>query len=165
MGFRDPVLPLLREAVDAGVLHTDGADRYWFAHPLLAEVLVEGMLPDERRAMHAAFAEALAADGEPEGMDVDEVIGLADHYHQAALVSQAYRWALHGAEAAEAVGGSAEAIRLLRRALSLRPQSTIPESNDESLLHRLREAAEHAGHDVEELSAVERAPVADRSRA
>jgi DNA-binding CsgD family transcriptional regulator/tetratricopeptide (TPR) repeat protein len=154
LGFRDSVLPLLREAVDAGVLHTDGVDRYWFAHPLLAEVLVEGMLPDERRTMHAAFAEALAPDGEPEGMDVDEVIGLADHYHQAALVSQAYRWALHGAEAAEAVGGSAEAIRLLRRALSLRPQVDDPGVERQSLLHRLREAAEHAGHDVEELSAV-----------
>jgi hypothetical protein len=59
VGFDDPVLPLLREAIDAGVLRPNGAERYWFAHPLLAEVLVEGMLPDERRAMHAAFAAAM----------------------------------------------------------------------------------------------------------
>ncbi|WP_203791685.1 hypothetical protein, partial [Paractinoplanes rishiriensis] len=29
------VLPLLREAVDAGVLRVDADARYWFAHPLL----------------------------------------------------------------------------------------------------------------------------------
>jgi hypothetical protein len=51
VGFRDPVLPLLSEAVNAGVLHPDGAERYWFTHPLPADVLVERMLPDERRAV------------------------------------------------------------------------------------------------------------------
>jgi DNA-binding CsgD family transcriptional regulator len=154
VGFSDPVLPLLREAVDAGVLRPDAAERYWFAHPLLAEVLVEQMLADERRAMHAAFAAALVPDGAPDGMDVDEVIGLADHHEQAGLVEPAYRWALLGAAAAEATGGSAEAIRLLRRALNLWPRVADPGVAREGLLHRLRRAAEQAGRDVEELAAV-----------
>jgi hypothetical protein len=45
-----------REAVDAGVLQLVPGDRYWFAHPLLAEVLEAGMLPAERRSRHTAFA-------------------------------------------------------------------------------------------------------------
>ena len=94
VGFRGSVVPSLWEAVDAGVLQSDAAERYWFAHPLLAEVLVAGLLPDERRALHAAFAAASApADGSPEGMDVDDAVGLADHYHQAGDVDAAYRWA------------------------------------------------------------------------
>ena len=44
----DPV-PFLREAVDAGVLDVGTDRRYWFTHPLLAEVLEEGLLPEERR--------------------------------------------------------------------------------------------------------------------
>jgi hypothetical protein len=59
VGFPDPVLPLLSEAVEAGVLRADPADRYWFAHPLLAEALVENFLPDEQRALHAAFTEVV----------------------------------------------------------------------------------------------------------
>jgi DNA-binding CsgD family transcriptional regulator/tetratricopeptide (TPR) repeat protein len=154
VGFVEPVLPLLHEAVDAGVLRVDPADRCWFAHPLLAEVLVEGMLPDERRALHAAFAAAAAPRRTPDGMDVDEVIGLADHYEQAGLVEPAYRWALHAAAAAEASGGAAEAIRLLRRALNLWPRINDPGVSRVELLHRLRRAAEQDSRADEEMNAV-----------
>lgn len=37
VGFDDPLVPLVREVVDAGVLRADAAGRYWFAHPLMAE--------------------------------------------------------------------------------------------------------------------------------
>jgi DNA-binding CsgD family transcriptional regulator len=129
--------------------------RYWFAHPLLAEVLVGSVLPEERRAMHAAFAASAApVNGAPDGMDVDEIIGLADHYEQAGFEELAFEWALHGASAAEAGAGSAEAIRLLRRALDLWPLVNRPGTTRESLLHRQRRAAEHAGRDADELAAV-----------
>jgi DNA-binding CsgD family transcriptional regulator len=154
VGFGDPAVPLLREAVNAGVLRADPAGRYWFAHPLLVEVLVEGMLPDERRALHAAFAAAVGPNRSPDSMDIDEVIGLADHYEQARLVEPAYRWAVHAAAAAEAGGGSAEAIRLLRRALDLWPRVGDPGVSRVELLHRLRRAAEHDNRADEEMSAV-----------
>ena len=65
VGLFDPIVPLLREAVDGGVLHPDATGRYWFAHPLLAEVLIDGLLPDERRALHAVFAAATPARRRP----------------------------------------------------------------------------------------------------
>ena len=136
------VVPLLREAVDAGVLRVDADERYWFAHPLLAEVLVESLLPAERRILHAELAETAA-----------DPIARADHYHQAGLAEPAYRWALRAADAAEAGGGAAEAVRLLHRALRLRPADAEVSAVD--LLHRIRRAAQRSGRDADELSAVD----------
>ena len=156
VGFRGSVVPSLWAAVEAGVLRSDAAGRYWFAHPLLAEVLVAGLLPDERRALHAAFAAAASpAGGSPEGMSVDEAVALADHLHQAGDVDAAYRWALHGSAMAHASGGSAEMLRLLRRALGLLPMVTDPGSSQRDLLQRIRVAARQAGEEVEELAAVD----------
>jgi hypothetical protein len=53
LGSGGDVVPLLREAVDAGVLMVGVDGTYWFVHPLLAEVLEDGLLPEERRARHA----------------------------------------------------------------------------------------------------------------
>jgi hypothetical protein len=46
-GVDERVVPLLREAVDAAVLAVGDDDTYWFVHPLLAEVLERGLLPEE----------------------------------------------------------------------------------------------------------------------
>ena len=78
--------------------------RYWFRHPLLAEVLVEGLLPEERRDYHAAFATALEL-RLTDDADVDRVVDLADHHFHAGHVKEAYQSALLGAEAAETAGG------------------------------------------------------------
>ena len=97
-------------------IRTDG--RYWFTHPLLAEVLEEGLLPEERRSRHAAFAATLEPDAAGE-VDVELAVALADHHHQAGHREQAYRWALLGADAADAAGGAKEMLRLLRRTIDL----------------------------------------------
>ena len=152
VGFADPVVPLLREAVDTGVLRADAAERYWFAHPLLAEVLVEVLLPEERRALHAAFA---AATAQSEGMGIDEMVVLSDHYEQAGDLEPAYRWAMHAAMLAEARGGAAEAVRLLRRALGLWSSVAAPGETRVDLLHQLRRCAARSGLEIDELSAVE----------
>ncbi|WP_433359960.1 LuxR C-terminal-related transcriptional regulator [Actinoplanes sp. CA-142083] len=136
-------LPLLREAVDAGVLRVQGDERYWFVHPLLAEVLVETLLPDERRALHAELAEST---GDP--------IDRADHYHRAGMPGPAYRWALRAADAAEATGGAAEAVELLRRAYRLRPAGA--HASPVELQHRIRRAARRSGRAADELSAIEK---------
>ncbi|MFF5085370.1 LuxR C-terminal-related transcriptional regulator [Actinoplanes sp. NPDC000266] len=132
-------LPLLRKAVDAGVLTATTGGAYWFAHPLLAEVLVEGLLPEERRARHAAFAEAA---GDP--------IARADHYFAAGMTAQAYEWAL---AAADEAGGGAETIRLLRRALRLQPPGSGGQADE--LLHRIRRATHAAGLAADELEAID----------
>ncbi|WP_433383507.1 LuxR C-terminal-related transcriptional regulator [Actinoplanes sp. CA-142083] len=142
-----PAVPLLRAAVDAGVLVIDVAHRYWFAHPLLAEILYEDLLPEERRALHVAFAEALA--GSPER---DTAVELADHYDRAGLTEPAYEWALR---AAEATDGPAERVRLLRRALRLSESMPDPDARRTDLWQRLRIAAETAGLQDDEFGAVE----------
>jgi DNA-binding CsgD family transcriptional regulator/tetratricopeptide (TPR) repeat protein len=150
------LVPLLREAVDGGVLEVFGADRYWFVHPLLAEVLADGLLPEERQTWHAAFAATLEKllDG-AEAVDVELVVDVADHHHRAGHVEAAYRWALRGAAAAERAGGAVESTRLLRRALSLRPRVADPGLTTLDLLLRIRESTERAGQHEEELAAVE----------
>ena len=50
-GVRGELVPLLREAVDGAVLDVGDDGTYWFVHPLLAEVLEEGLLPEERAGL------------------------------------------------------------------------------------------------------------------
>jgi hypothetical protein len=155
-GLDGDVLPLLREAVDGGVLEADAEGRYWFVHPLLAEVLEDGLLPDERRARHAAFAAVLEPLADPvDEAGADLVIDLADHHHRAGHVEGAYRWALAGAEVAERAGGGAETLRLLRRALGLLPRVPVPGRFRMELLWRIREAAERTAEFDDELAAVD----------
>jgi DNA-binding CsgD family transcriptional regulator len=148
------LVPRLREAVDGGVLEVHGGDRYWFVHPLLAEVLAESMLPEERQQWHAVFAAAFESAVDAAG-DPELVIDLADHHYRAGDVGQAYRWALRGAVAAERAGGAVESTRLLHRALDLRPQVTDPGVTRLDLLLRIKAAAERAGLHEEELDAVD----------
>ena len=150
------VTPALREAVLAGVLIADPDGTYWFAHPLLAEVLEADLPPEEARAWHAGFASALirriAAAGD---YDAGLAVALADHYMRAGDLPNAFGWALRGADAAEAAGGAAEALRLLRRALDLQPAAGDPETDRTAVLQRIRAVAERAGAQEAELSAID----------
>jgi tetratricopeptide (TPR) repeat protein len=152
------IVPLLREAVDRGVLDIGTDGRYWFTHPLLAEVLEEGLLPDERRSLHAAFAASLdpgTANDVELDVNVERAAALSDHHYQAGHLEQAYRWALRGAEAAGAAGGATEMLRLLRRALDLHEDVPTAGVVRFDLLQRIRTAAERAGEHEEELVAVD----------
>src|SRR5262249_44877063 len=141
MGAELDVVALLREAVDGRVLRLLADESYWFVHPLLAEVLVDGLLPEERRAIHAAFATTLAraaagpaspggdaaaqmaADLGGDGRRAAEwAVELADHHDRAGLVADAYRLTLRAADLVGRVDGGAETVRLLRRAVELRRQ-------------------------------------------
>jgi DNA-binding CsgD family transcriptional regulator len=154
-GLDGDVVPLLREAVDAAVLDVDSDDAYWFVHPLLAEVLEAGLLPEERRTLHTAFAAALELAGVADEMGVEAAVELADHHHRAGHQKEAYRWALLGADAAGRVGGAAEMLRLLRRALDLWPEVPDPGVSRQDILQRIRDAADQAGEQKEELAAVD----------
>ncbi|WP_324291241.1 helix-turn-helix transcriptional regulator [Paractinoplanes pyxinae] len=142
LGFADPVLPALREAVDAGVLFVDPDGRHWFTHPLLAEVLDDDLLPEERRRMHAAYASAL---------DETEAVDLADHYARAGMTEPAFRWALRAAGTASR---PAEQLSLLRRALSLWAGVGDPGVSQAGLWERIQVAAQRAGLEHEELEAL-----------
>ena len=127
-GVTGDVVPLLREAVDGAVLQVGAPGTYWFVHPLLAEVLEEGLLPEERRALHGAFADALNEYSvSPDASDTERVVDLADHHFRAGHRDEAYRWALLGAEAVGRAGGAKEMLRLLRRAFDLWPD--VPKPN------------------------------------
>jgi DNA-binding CsgD family transcriptional regulator len=153
-GVAADVVPMLREAVDGGVLDVGVDGRYWFTHPLLAEVLEEDLLPEERRSRHAAWAAALQPDS-AEGVHVERAVALADHHYQAGHRDQAYRWALAGADAADTAGGAREMLRLLRRAFDLHADVATSDLNQFDLLQRIRAAAERVGDQEEELAAIE----------
>jgi DNA-binding CsgD family transcriptional regulator len=154
-GVSKDALPALQEAVDVGVLEAGANGAYWFTHPVLAEVLEEGLLPEKRRALHAAFATALQA---PRGRDsevsLERAIALAEHHLGAGQQAEAYRWALHGADAAERAGGNAEALRLLRQALDLVAAAPPGGMTRLDLLQRIRAAAERTADLEEEFAAV-----------
>ena len=98
---REPI----RTAVTQGVLVTDpttGALRP--RHALLGEVAEAGLLPAERRAIHARFAAVLAerpelADPSPAGAAAE----LAHHWYAADRPAEAYLASLSAADAAEQV--------------------------------------------------------------
>jgi DNA-binding CsgD family transcriptional regulator len=150
------VAPALREAVRLGVLVANADGAYWFAHPLLAEVLEADMLPEDARAWHAGFAVALTRKMEAAGVDdAGYAVALADHYMRAGDLENAFGWALRGADIAESAGGVAEALRLLRRALDLQPVAGDPEVDRVALLQQIRAVAERTGTLEAELNAID----------
>jgi hypothetical protein len=154
-GVDERVVPLLRVAADAAVLAVGDDDTYWFVHPLVAEVLERGLLPEEGATLHAAFAAALDSAVSVHEMGVERVVDLADHHFRAGHHQEAYHWALLGAEAVGRAGGATEMVRLLRRALDLWPQVPDADLTRIDLLDRIRAAAERAGEEEEELAAVD----------
>jgi DNA-binding CsgD family transcriptional regulator len=153
-GVDEDVVPQLREAVDGAVLEVDADGTYWFVHPLLAEVLEQGLLPEERANLHAAFAAALEPAVNADEMGVEQIVDVADHHYRAGHRQEAYLWALLGADATGQAGGATEMLRLLRRALDMWPQLPHPSESRQDLLGRIRRAAEQAGEQEEELAAV-----------
>lgn len=153
-GVGDPA-PLVREAVDAGLLdvHRDGG--YWFHHPLQAEALQSSLAPAERRRLHAAFALACEGELDVDCQDLESVTIIADHHYLAGHSAEAYSWALRAVDLAEEAGGVSEQLRLLHRAIELRDHLASATESTDDLLDRLRLTAEVLGEHEEELTAVE----------
>ena len=121
-----------------------------------AEVLEQSLDDDERRRWHAAFAyhgeNVLAAASSPAA---EMMVAVADHHDLAGHQIEAYRWSLHASEAAGSVGGNAEMLRLLRRAVDLAKLLPSVSTTSQELLRRLTSAASAAGAQAEELRAVD----------
>ena len=155
LGLRQ-VGPALAEAVDRRVLEPSDDDGYWFHHPLQAEVLEAGLTSAQRRRWHLAFARrAAAAFGEDAPRSAAAAVAVADHFDRAGQPDEAYAWALRSWDAAGGNRGSAELLRVLRRAVELRQSGVEADESPRLLLDRLRMAAEGAGAEQEELAAVE----------
>ncbi|WP_371401716.1 AAA family ATPase [Kribbella sp. NBC_00662] len=104
----------LVEARDGGVVRAEGAGIWWFRHPLLAEVLYDGLPPSEAVGLHTDYVRVL------ESLPVAApAADLAAHHEAAGQLDATYRWSLRAAdEAARMRAPVAEAIQL-RRACAL----------------------------------------------
>ena len=144
------------EAEAAGLVQPVAGSRYWFRHPLQAEVLERSVPQPERRRWQAAYArrgDQLAAAGD--GPTLEAAIAQSVHHDQAGSASAAYRWALRAWEIGRGRPLTLELRRVLRRAVDLRPQ--VPEATErpEDLWERCRFLAADAGAYGDELEAVE----------
>ncbi len=149
------------EATAAGLVRGDQEGRHEFAHPLIREVVYDGLGMLGRIAEHERVADALAAFAERGGVVVPAV--LAVHYGHATPVGRAADAVRHGlaaAESARVAFGYEEAVRWLRTVVTL--LGTAPgAANRGAVLLALAEAELAAGNpDTARAAAVAAAEVA-----
>ncbi len=136
-GLTDPG-PAVREAVDVGLLDLAEDGSVWFHHPLQAEALEQGLLPDQRRALHAGFAVEYAEDAERDpSAELAEAV--SDHFALADRSAEARDWAVRAARALRGSGDEVGRLRMLRRAVALAEEATPLRR---ALLVELRDVAE-----------------------
>jgi DNA-binding CsgD family transcriptional regulator len=154
-GVHGDVVRPLREAVDSRIVEVGPDGTYWFAHPLLPEVLEQGLLPEERQALHATLARSLDATNDTHAEPgVGIAVALADHHAGAGHSQDAFRWAMIAADSAQQSGGHAEALRLLLRALALWPNATTTGLTKVDMLRRVQSAAHRSGNPDAELDVI-----------
>jgi DNA-binding CsgD family transcriptional regulator/tetratricopeptide (TPR) repeat protein len=120
--------PLLRAAVDHGVLVVAGSSRLRFRHALVAEAIQGTVLPGEREQIHGSVAEYLAAHG-------GSAAELAQHWHAAGRAADAFSASIAAAREGQAAFGLAEAHLHLERALTLWPE--VPDARERAGLDRV----------------------------
>ena len=147
---RAELFAALRETVENHLLVVDPAGHgYQFRHALTRDAVYEDMLPGERTDLHAAYAEALAADPGLAGDEAALPAALARHWYAALDLSRALPAAIDAATLAAASYAPAEALRHLERALEI--WRSVPDAEQRTGLDRTEvtrlaaEAAYHAG--------------------
>jgi DNA-binding CsgD family transcriptional regulator/tetratricopeptide (TPR) repeat protein len=123
----------LVEAQNRGVVETVGSGISWFRHPLLAEVLYDGLPPVQAAELHTGYVrvlESLPADA-TEALAAD----LAVHNERAGNIDATYRWSLVAADQAARLRAPTEEAIQLRRACALweSVSPTIPSTRDERI--------------------------------
>ena len=143
---------LLRTAVEHHVLTVAPATGgYLFRHALLREVLYEDLLPGERRALHTAFATALAGrtGGSSPAERAGELGQLAYHWDAGGHPAEALLASVQAGLAAEAASAPGDAERHYDRALQLwdqAPQAAARSPLDRhALIWRAAQTAHVAG--------------------
>lgn len=151
----------LDEATAAGLVRGDQAGRHEFAHPLIRDVVYDGLGMLGRIAEHERVADALAAFAERGGVVVPAVLAVHyEHATPAGRAADAVRHGLAAAEAARVAFGYEEAVRWLRTVVEL--LGTAPGAADRgAVLLALAEAELAAGNpDAARAAAVAAAEVA-----
>jgi DNA-binding CsgD family transcriptional regulator/tetratricopeptide (TPR) repeat protein len=132
----------LREAVAQQVLVLEAGEGYAFRHALQREAVYAELLPAERIALHAAYAQALSESGSAAGE-------IAYHWRAAHDLPRALVASIEAGRAAEAAYGFAEAQGFYELALELVQQ--VPDApkragvDEVALGRRAAEAANLAG--------------------
>lgn len=142
----------LRPALATRVLELDDAERLWFHHPLIAEVLVAQVPEAERRARHAELArstERVITHGES---SVDLLVDLADHLAAAGDLSGCRAASARATDALAHTGDRRTRLRLVRRSVELTGDD--PPGERRRLLEQWAEAAADADADEDEYAAV-----------
>ncbi|WP_048553656.1 ATP-binding protein, partial [Nostocoides japonicum] len=96
----------LRAAVDLHLVEVTGSGAYAFRHALLAEAILDDLLPGERVDLHRRYAEALRDRRGPRAS-----AALAYHARQAGDIALAAQASFRAGKDAMAVGGPADAAR------------------------------------------------------
>ncbi len=138
------IAPCLSEAQDRGVVTTAANGTAWFRHPLLAEVLYDGLPPSQAVAFHADYIRVL----ESRPTEI-EAADLAIHNERAGNIDATYHWSLLAADHAQRLRAPTEEAIQLRRACALW-QTVSPDirgGHDEriGLLRRTSLVCERAG--------------------
>lgn len=148
---------ILREATEAGITEClPDARHWWFHHPMISEVLEQGLESGRRRDWHALFAAygaRLVAEGT--SVDFEFMAAMSRHHYAAGNTAEAYRWTLLAVAAADETGGANQVPQLLKRALALHDDLPQVQESREELLIKLCEAAEALGSMEEELDTIQ----------
>jgi DNA-binding CsgD family transcriptional regulator len=123
----------LRQAIEAGLLRTDGHG-YDFRHALTREAVAAELLPGERERVHARYAEILESERDEPGTRTSRAVRIANHWYEAGDTTRAFASALTGMEASLDAYAYAGAARLGERALEM--WDSIPDA--ESVADRTR---------------------------
>ncbi|TCC66328.1 helix-turn-helix transcriptional regulator [Kribbella pittospori] len=107
------ITPSLSEAQDRGVVWNEGGD-WWFRHPLLAEVLYDGLSPDQAIELHSGYVRVL--ESRPTELTAAD---LAVHNERAGTIDATFRWSLVAADQAAQLRAPSEEAIQLRRACAL----------------------------------------------
>ena len=113
----------LRSAIGAQLLfvvQNGSVERYRFRHALVEEAAYDGLLPSERRVLHAAYARAI--EQRPAGAGVaaaTRLVEIAHHWRLAQDPARALKAAIAAGDASRSVYAYAEAGRQYERAIDL----------------------------------------------
>ena len=149
------VTDALNEAYAAGLLDPPADGRWWFHHPLQAEVLERSVGDTDRRRWQAAYArlgDEAVADAEP---TLEQAVAQAVRHDQARSAAASYRWAMRAWAIGRDRRGTGDLRRVLRRAIALRPKVQDATETPGVLWQRVRELAARDGAYADELEAVQ----------
>ncbi|MEV0798387.1 AAA family ATPase [Kribbella sp. NPDC050281] len=146
------VTDCLTEAETHGVIESTSGTP-WFRHPLIADILYDGLPPTAAGKVHATYVRVLEATPDAAAAD------LAAHSHLAGRTDDAFRWSLQAADESARLHAAAEEAIHLRRACDLWASVSVRGSTPDriQLLRRTSAAYSRIGEPGEAVALLDRA--------